>query len=436
MGAKGDVRMCPNLVLEQVQQIQLTPEVRIGVQIMAMSVLDLRALMMGAAMENPFLRIEDPPHDQHAPLEEFESLAARTPDKESSLEVELLTQLMMDLRSPLDRAIARMLMNGIDERGYLRMDTDIVADMLGTHPNRVETLLKKLQTECTPAGIGARSLQECLLAQLISANDDDDLTRSIIENHLPALAEGRIQQIASALKTTPAMVRRSMDKIRRLDPHPAARFDRSSPTALPEAVVVRHEGTWAVKVRTGLLPNVMLDRGYADALDDPVIDVHAAARMRELLREAQGFIRAVDLRKAAVISITNAVVQHQSGFFSNGIAALKPLAMADVAQMTGLSESTVSRVANTLDTPKGIISLRYFFHSGVGGSLTHDDASSLAVKQAIQELVDTEDKRHPLSDAKLVTLLAERGMDVSRRTVNKYRTALGILSTTKRKTYE
>lgn len=111
--------------------------------------------------------------------------------------------------------------------------------------------------------------------------------------------------------------------------------------------------------------------------------------------------------------------------------------MADVAQMTGLSEATVSRVANsiTLATPQGVLSLRYFFHSGVGGTLLQEDASSLAVKQAIKELVDAEDKQHPLSDAKLVALLAERGMAVSRRTVNKYRTALGILSTSKRKVY-
>lgn len=437
MGAKGDVHMCPSLRLEQVQQIQLTPEVRTGVQIMAMPVLDLRTFIADRVMENPFLCMEDPLGEPALPAEEFESLAARTPDEGTSLEVELLTQLMMELRTPLDHSIAQMLMRGIDERGYLRLDTDIAADVLGTDPNHVEWVLKKMQTECTPAGIGARSLQECLVAQLVAAGDDDALTRTIVESHLPQIAEGRIQQVAAVLGVSAAQVQRSLDKIRRLDPHPAARFERDGSMALPEVVVIQDEGGWTIKVRKGLLPKVMIDRGYADALDDPTISKRAVAKMRELLREAEGFIKAIDLRKAAVISITSAVVEHQRRFFDEGTSGLRPLAMADVAQMTGLSEATVSRVANsiTLATPQGVLSLRYFFHSGVGGTLLQEDASSLAVKQAIKELVDAEDKQHPLSDAKLVALLAERGMAVSRRTVNKYRTALGILSTSKRKVY-
>lgn len=429
--------MCPSLGLEQVQQIQLTPEVRAGVQIMAMPVLDLRALITDRAMENPFLSMEDPLGEAALPAEEFESLAARMPDRGNSLEAELYTQLMMDLRTPLDRDIAQMLLRGIDERGYLRMDTDIVADVLGTHPNRVERVLKKMQIECTPAGIGARSLQECLVAQLAAAGDDDALTRTIAESHLPQIAAGRIQHVAAVLGVDAAEVQRSLEKIRHLDPHPAACFERDGSMALPEVVVIETAGGWAIKVRKGLLPKIMIDQGYADALDDPALNRSTAAKMRELLREAEGLIKAVDLRKAAVISIADAVVQHQSRFFSEGASGLKPLAMADVAQMTGLSEATVSRVANsiTLATPQGILSLRFFFHSGVGGTHLQEDASSLAVKQAIKELVEAEDKRHPLSDAKLVALLADQGMAVSRRTVNKYRTALGILSTSKRKAY-
>lgn len=430
--------MCPQLRLEQVQHLQLTTEVRQGIEVMAMPVLDLRAMITDRAMENPFLKMEDAPIENHAPLEEFESIAARTPDRESSLEISIMTQLRMELRGSLDQSIAQMLISGIDERGYLRMDTDIVADILKTDPNRVERILKKMQTVCTPAGIGARSLQECLLAQLDAAGIEDATTRRIIENHLPELAEGRVQHIASSLGISAAKVQRALKRIRRLNPHPAARFERESSMALPEVIVMRAHDDWTIKVRTGLLPRIMIDEGYTELLDDAVIDKRTAARMREMLREAQGLIRAIDLRKAAVISIADAVVHYQERFFNEGPAGLKPLAMADVAQMTGLSESTVCRVANsiTLDTPKGIVELRYFFNSGVGGTAQSDDASSLAVKQAIKELVNAEDKQHPLSDAKLVDLLAERGMNVSRRTVNKYRTALGILSKSKRKLYE
>lgn len=429
--------MCPSLGLEQVQQIQLTPEVRLGIQVMAMPVLDLHALISNRAMENPFLHMEEAPRGNAVPLEEFDGIAARTPDRSTSLETELLTQLKMDLRDPLDIRIAEMLLRGLDERGYLHMDTDIVADILKTSPNHVERILKKMQTECTPAGIGARSLQECLLAQLSAANDDDPLTRLIVESHLQELADGHLKRVANAVGASPKEVQCVLERIRRLDPHPAACFEREAPLTIPEAIVVHTESGWALKMRRGFLPRIMVDDTYANALDDPTIDERAANRLREMLREAQGLIRAVDLRKAAVATIASAVVRHQSQFFDVGPAGLRPLAMADVAQMTGLSEATVSRVANsvTLDTPKGILDLRYFFHSGVGGSAVEDDASSLAVKQVIQELVNAEDKRHPLSDAKIVDLLEERGMHVSRRTVNKYRTALGILSRSKRRIY-
>lgn len=438
MGAKGDVRMCPSLGLEQVQHIQLTTEVRQGIEVMGMPILELRALLSNKAMENPFLRSAESPFECRFPHEEFESIASRTPEKALSLEEEILAQLNMDLRDEMDIRIAQELISGIDEQGYLRLDTDIVADALGTDPNRVERVLKKMQTECAPAGIGARSLQERLIAQLQATGDDDLLVRRIIENHLPDLADGRILQIASALGTTASCVQHVLERIRRLDPHPAACFEHDGPTTFPEVIVIKSGTTWSFKLRKGLLPQILLDEGYASMLDDPAIDKRTAAKMREMLREAKGLIRAVDLRKAAIIAISDAVINHQSHFFDRGPAGLRPLAMADVAQMTGLSEPTVCRVANsvTLDTPKGVLDLRYFFHSGVGSRSASEDVSSLAVKQAIKELVGAEDKHDPLSDGKLVDMLAARGMSVSRRTVNKYRTALGILSCAKRRRYD
>lgn len=481
MGARGNVHMCPSLGLEQVQHIQLTAEVQQGIEVMAMPIADLHDLICNRAMDNPFLKIEE--SEQRAPDErggasitdarereaieeeawscgveagvwdaawmgrqpswraddtDPDEVIARTADDRVSLEVGIMQQLAMDLRDPLDLRIAEHLLCGLDERGYLRMDTDIVADVLDTDPNRVERVLAKMQTGCTPAGIGSRSLQECLIAQLVAAGEDDAIIRKAIECHLPALAEGRLSHVASALGISSAEVKRAFERIRHLDPHPAAIFERACPPAIPEIEVIKDEGRWAARVRSGMIPRMMLDEEYVALFDGRVLDKSAAARMREMMREAQGLIRAVDMRKAAVISIATAVIDHQQAFFDVGPAGLRSLAMADVAYLTELSESTVSRVANsvTMDTPRGMLSLRYFFHSGVGGSATEEDISSLAVKQAIQELVDAEDKRAPLSDAKLVDLLSERGMSVSRRTVNKYRTALGILSRAKRRTYE
>ncbi len=474
--------MSPGLGLEQSQQLELTPEMRMGIEIMAMPVMELRALIANIAMSNPFLKLDDGylshnadastsvkmrDESQSDSIEEDswehgveagvwdstwsstssnsdsryqadpEDTFSRTADDRSCLESVMLEQLKLDLRDPMDIKIAEYLMNGIDDAGYLRMDTDIAADVLGTSPDRVEFVLCKLQRECTPAGIGARSLQERLLAQLISAGEDDSTTRKIVENHLERLASGNLQAIANTLGISTGEVKHSLEKIRHLDPHPTSEFDRATPTMMPEVMVIGSQGDWHIKVRKGLLPQVMIDHSYTDLLDSQALGAESIRKMKELVREAKGFIRAIDLRKTSVIAIACAIIEKQASFFDVGIPGLRPLTMAEVADATGLSESTVSRVANsiTMDTPRGIISMRYFFHSGIGANPTGDGASSMAVKAAIQELVDAEDKHHPLSDTKLMELLNERGMPVSRRTVNKYRTALGILSGSKRKVY-
>lgn len=460
---------------------------RLGVKIMAMPVLELASLIEDKTMENPFLLIDEeaPESAQKTPSErraESSSAMSRTEaldedawehgvepgvwdaswedgratgalasaspapddllmgaaDERKSPEEALLSQLSCDLRDEMDIQIARRLLDGIDERGYLHMDTDFVADEMGVEPNRVERVLWQMQRGCTPAGIGARSLAERLVAQLESAKLADAITRRVIENHLSDLAEGRLAQIADALKVAPSDIKRSFDKIRMLDPDPMSAFESASPLMVPEVSVVRGDGGWTVKLRRGLLPSVAFNESYADLLETCTMEARTAKQLQALIREAKGFLRAVDLRSAAIAAIARVVVERQSAFFDEGQTGLRALTMAEVAEATELSEATVSRVANSIamDSPQGVRSLRFFFTSGVRSTESGDDVSSLAVKQAIRELVNGEDPRSPLSDGKLVALLEERGLSVSRRTVNKYRTALGILSKSKRKIYE
>lgn len=475
--------MCPGLGLEHSQQLELTPEVREGIEIMAMPIMELRSLVLNKAMGNPFLRFDETfqSHSDtspQAPKEEgsaekeledegsfqqgvdpgawdgswgasvsesdgffasdpFDDLS-RTPDDGSSLESAMLDQLKLELRSKTDIAIAEHLLEGIDDAGYLRADTDIIADILQVDPDRVESVLEVMRTECVPAGIGARSLQERLLSQLHSENLDDDLTRIIVENHLDELASGNFSKIAKRLGVSSGEVKDSLEKIRKLDPHPTSAFDRATPISYPEVMVIGEPGSWSVKMRKGLLPKIVIDEDYEGLLNDTKSPLEGAEKMQSLLREANGFIRAIDMRRTSIYSIARAIVEAQSDFFDQGVSGLHPLTMVEVASITGLSESTVSRVANsvTMDTPRGIIGMRYFFHSKVGANLISDGTSSFAVKQAIKDLVDAEDPHHPLSDTKIVELLSEKGMDVSRRTVNKYRTALGILSSSKRRVYD
>lgn len=474
--------MHQGLMVEQSQRIQLTTEVRQGIAVMAMSALELREYVRNRMEENPFLVRADEADGSFASAdqpwegrgrsaggydagdagdaawergaeaadweaERFGLPAAFSPDDdpdgifgrcardESCLEDQIERQMAMELRDPLDRAIASRLLEGLDERGYLRMDTDIIADQMGVTPNRVERVLHVMQTCCEPAGIGARSLQECLVAQLLARGDDDAVVRRIVEDHLVDLASGRLPQVAAAVGVGPADVRCALDVIASLDPRPGSRFVRAAPAVRPEATIVAGPDGYEARLDEALLPRVAVDSAYRDVICGRRVDGRGLHSLENLLREAEGVVRAVDLRKAAVLALASLIAREEAAFFSEGLAAMRPLTMAEAARSVGVSEATVSRVANGtfLDTPRGVLEMRYFFHSGVAGA--DGETSSLAVKQAIRDLVAGEDPARPLSDADLAEALARQGVEVSRRTVNKYRTALGIPSQARRRAY-
>ncbi len=448
------------------QHLHITPDLKLGIQIMAMSSAELQGFLAGAMAENPFLTSADPDDASSRPFDGLSTPSAQptatsvsrthpstirnatftagdllnqVPQQEASLEERLFEQLRLELRRNIDLCIAYHLLRGLDSRGYLFTDVSVIAAGLGVSPDHVEWVLKKLQTECTPAGIGARSLEERLLAQLESLGEADSLAYRVISDHLEELAQGRFASIAEKLQVPLADVKDVFVRIRKLDPNPANVASGQRRSITPEMKVVRSEGQWKVQVKEEAFPQVIMDRALAEAIDPKAMDQQAAKRMMALMRSAEGIVRAVDLRRGSLISVAAAVVDAQAGFFEAGPAGMRPLTMAEVAQAAGVSESTVSRIAQHayLETPYATLPLRGFFTSGVGGHQTSDgeDASAIAVKQAIRTLVDAEDKAKPLSDAQIVDALEARGMHVSRRTVNKYRTALGILSRSKRKEY-
>ena len=279
----------------------------------------------------------------------------------------------------------------------------------------------------------------CLIAQLEAVGDADPLARHIIGTRLEELADGRFARIAGELHVPVAEVKEIFERLRKLDPNPANMADGLRRSILPEVEVFQRHGRWKVRVKEGAFPQVIIDQALVDAIDPRAMDKTSAQRMMALLHGAEGVIRAVDLRRASLIAVSATVVDAQAAFFSEGPAGMRPLTMLEVATEAEVSEATVSRIAQHafLETPRGTLPLRGFFTSGVGAAsnASGEDASAVAVKQAIQQIVDAEDKAHPVSDAQIVDALEERGMSVSRRTVNKYRTALGILSRSKRREY-
>lgn len=444
--------MHQGIVLEQSQHLQMTPELYTGIAIMAMPAFELIGFIQNAVFDNPFLKpIENIRDYTETPSRDGEStrfnratfdpdaLEGRdsfynTADNAECMEQSILRQISLELREPKDLEIAERLVYGLDECGYLHLDTDILADQMGVFPDRVEWVLKKMQTCCVPAGMAARSLQECLVAQLEAKDVADPVARVIAESHLEDLAKGRLHQIADALGVRPAEVERASEIIRGLNPCPIEAFDIVDIPAIPELTVAKSDGEWAVFPNDEVLPELVLDGEMVQTARESGLKGDASKRIRECIHQAERLVSAVELRKASMLSIAASIVSRQQDFFDAGAAGLHPMTMAEIADASDLSESTVSRICNGVyvNSPQGVVPLRYFFTSAVRGS-TCAEVSSAAVKQAIKELVGDEDKAAPLSDARLVELLYDRGMDVSRRTVNKYRTALGILPRSKRK---
>lgn len=487
--------MYQGIGLEQSPQITLTPEMRQGIEIVAMSAQELGEYLKNRLGDNPFLMAADEsacdgpgglgpsaagfgpeegfegddglsgapvapppgqkgwgPDDDWSAAEEHpadrsraretssgsfaaDEVAARSASPEEGLEVQLYQQMAMELRSAEELTIARHLLASLDEDGYLGIPLERLAQGIPAPVAQVRHVLRVMQVSCEPAGLGARNLAERLAAQLAARGSRNMVAYRLVRSHLEDLAQGRLSHAAAALGVPLPAVKEAYELIRTLEPHPAVRFSSSSTYIQPEVAIIEGPNGYEVSMDDRMLPRVLLNREYAAAMEGQSQARGVSHELVRLLREAEGLMSAVEHRRAVICAMAAAIAEAETPFFQAGMVALRPLTMAEVAQEVGVSESTVSRVANGLylDTPQGVLEMRFFFHSSVGGD--GEGVSSLAVKEAIRQLVEAEDPRHPLSDGQLAEALSGKGMEVSRRTVNKYRSALGILSQSKRRTY-
>ncbi|HJV47191.1 MAG TPA: RNA polymerase factor sigma-54, partial [Bacillota bacterium] len=286
-----------------------------------------------------------------------------------------------------------------------------------------------------PRGVGARNLRECLTIQLEYQGLKDSLSFQIVEEHLPDLAEGKINRIASALGVSTRQVQEAIDQIRTLDPRPGARYHREEVRYIvPDVTVEQIEGNYIVIVNDAVTPRLSISRFYERLLTE---ENEAKKYIHEKMNSAQWLIRSIEQRRMTLYRVTEAIVDEQCEFFNQGIDRLKPMTLKEIADIVGLHESTISRATNNkyVQTPRGTFELKYFFSSGLSTS-SGDAASSESVKKKIKQLIAQEDRKKPLSDQQLSDILNKQGICISRRTVAKYREEIGILSSAKRKRYE
>jgi RNA polymerase sigma-54 factor len=373
-----------------------------------------------------------PPMPAYRPdNEDLPSLEA-TLTRTASLNDHLVWQLKM---SELDErliGIGMIVLGNINPDGYLREPplSEIAAEAECTE-DEAEKVLEVIQT-FDPVGVGARSLEECLLIQAIHLGEDDDLVVKIIKSHLGNLEKKNYQAIARDLKVPLEEVYEAAKVIMELDPRPGRQYATDEPHYITPDVYVHKVGEkFFVVPNDDGLPKLKISSFYRSALGD---SNGAKEYIQDKLRSAQWLIRSIQQRQRTIIKVTESIIKFQREFFEKGVAYLKPLILRDVAEDIGMHESTISRVTTNkyVHTPQGIFELKFFFNSGISRT-NGEDLASQAVKSKIKVLIDAEDPKRPYSDQKIVELLKKTGIDIARRTVAKYREQMGILSSSKRK---
>lgn len=363
-----------------------------------------------------------------------------TPSQYHSLGDALLDQIALSDFDERRRSIAELLVYSLDQRGYLPEPLEKLiesSDIEGLTVEELTVVLAELRIATHPA-LGARDLRECLLLQLEPLGLDSPLLRTLIADHLEDITTNRLPHVARVTGHSLDDIKLAIEALRMLDPSPGRDYGQSpAETIHPDVVVEEVDGRYEVRLTRQGLPDLTLSPAYKELLRRAGGAESAKKWVKQKLENARWFIEAVQQRQSTLLRISRAVFERQQEFLDKGIKALAPLRMLEIADATSVHISTVSRAVagKYVQTPHGIIRLRDFFSGGTQNS-SGDNVSQASIKQRIKELVEKEDTKDPLSDDKLAELLEQKeGIKIARRTITKYRKALGIASSTQRKVF-
>ncbi len=360
---------------------------------------------------------------------------------EETLEEALTTQLHeRGLHDNELELIVQFLIASIDDRGYLpEMNVEELADDLSVSEVSIQNAVDVLQS-FEPAGVGARTLRECLLLQLRREGREASLAYAILEEKWKLFEKLKIPALARTFDVDQVDIQNSIDEIRELDPKPAKQYSGSTENiAIPDLVVEEMDGELVAIINDRFLPDLRINKAYSDMLKRKS---GATKDVKEFLREKQNganwLIRAIEQRRTTMLRVMDAIMEKQKTFFKEGPPNLNPLKLQDIADIVEMHVSTISRVTNNkfVQTPFGLFELKYFFSEALGQTDEGEDISTTKIKNRLNEMISDEDKSSPLSDQRLSELMTEAGFKLARRTVAKYREQLGLATARMRKVYE
>lgn len=477
------MRLGYDLTIEQTQKLTMTPELIQAIQILQYNSQELEDFVSKEIMENPILEMDNTvPNDSHENLKdpessmseelmykeaerddidlrekiaesEYDDISYRQwehrvsnedvvsfdqyTSKEETLQDYLLLQLTFSDLKDRDKKIGRYLVEGIDDNGYLTVDTDQTAAVFGVKACTVERILKVIQG-FEPVGVGARSLEECLLIQLEAKGFKDESLDYVIKNHLNDLAENKIQYIAKSIGLTVLQVQAMADLIRTLDPKPGMAYSSGEQIryVVPDVIIEKEDDGYEIVTNDSTIPSLKVSSYYMNLVKNNKDDEDLQKYLNDKYNSALWLIKSIEQRKRTIFKVSEAVMKLQTEFLEKGEKYLKPMTLKQIADAVGVHESTVSRSINGkfIQTPRGVYEIKYFFSSGVGSG-SGEGLSSNSIKTFIKEIIDGEDPKKPCSDQDMVEILSEKGIEISRRTVAKYRESMNILSSSKRRRY-
>jgi RNA polymerase sigma-54 factor len=471
----------PALQLRLGQQLTMTPQLQQAIKLLQLPVLELQAQVQQALENNVMLEVEDEESPELTSLEAEQTAEQptdaeqddareeevsvemvdpwddtsapagekRTSEDDDDRPLEFADESERDLHqhliwqleiSPLDPRqvwIGEAIIDALNEDGYLtETPADIAASLTTDLPvsvEEVEQVLVLVQT-FDPAGIGARSVSECLclqLSQLEAVTPGRELALTLAQDHIQEIADRDVGALRRALAVDEDAIQEAMALIQGCQPRPGAAFQSSQPEYIVPDVFVKRAGNgWTVEINPASVPRLKVNQSYAGV----VARSADYASLRAQLQEARWLIRSLEIRNETLLKVARTIVQRQSAFLEKGEEAMEPMILRDVAEAVSMHESTISRVTTGkyMHTPRGIFEFRFFFSSHVSGT-DGGDVSSVAIRARIRRLIADEDTTRPLSDAQLAELLAGEGIKVARRTVAKYRESLGLASSSERR---
>ncbi len=458
-----------SLQMRQGQSLVMTPQLQQAIKLLQLSNLELAEYIDKEIEQNPLLERADAPREE-APTtaeadktEKAEESWEQTQEsfgeqfaewgksggsfnddayslenvlaKETSLREHLIEQLNIDTVDETERLIGLFLIDQLDEAGYLKDESDNISQLLACTVEQVEAARQRM-TRFDPIGIGARNLAECLGAQLAEKNRLDPAMQKLLQ-HLDLLGARDYKQLMKLCEVDAEDLKEMIAEIQALNPRPSTGY-ATGPliTVLPDVLMRPMQGGgFVVELNPATLPRVLVNESYFARVNGSAKIKTEKDYLTERFASANWLVKALHQRAQTILKVSTEIVRRQHEFFEKGIHHLRPLILKDIAEAIEMHESTVSRVtANKfIATPRGLFELKYFFTAAIGGADGGASHSAEAVRHRIKELIGAEDPKAILSDDTLVEILSKEGIEIARRTIAKYREALGIPSSVQRR---